>query len=175
MFRPFTDRACQASDEHHHSDEEVRHQAGSTAHRPITRSHYKPRKLFQEELKKRDGHLDMDEEAETEIEQSIPITASFASTSSRRSQKTVESDTPVGSQEQVGTPPPTVRKTRRKSLSHTRVRRLEINKTAETSLDSWTRVKSSSRSARPKRGAEALESAHSKRTRSEQASAMSID
>jgi hypothetical protein len=109
IFRKFQDRPSALGDARDSSGDEVRRQAGSVAHRPLTRSSVKPRLLFQEEIKKREKALhphDTDEEAVTDIE--IPI----ATQSGPKSRKINETNDVAGHQEE--TPPPTVRTTRRK-------------------------------------------------------------
>lgn len=95
MFRPYTDQPPEQTPSF--SEDEVRHQAGSTARRPITRSLVQPRKLFQEEISQLRA-METDEEAETEIEQHI------ATPSSRKAHRQL-------------TPPTTVRKTTRRKLN----------------------------------------------------------
>ena len=80
----------------------LRHQAGDTASRPLTRSSIKPRLLFpsEEQLRERElaaaGFNEVDEEAETDIEVPVPTkrkaAASYLATppSSKRTKRTVD-------------------------------------------------------------------------------------
>ncbi|CBX91041.1 hypothetical protein LEMA_P060750.1 [Plenodomus lingam JN3] len=113
----------------------MRRQVGYEAHRPLTRSSVKPKLLFQKEIQERkiaNGEEEDDEEAVTDIEVPVPATPS------RKKGKAVASEPMLAT-----TPPPTVRKLRK-----------------EISFDSWSRVKSSSRSSSQpskKRSGEVLE------------------
>ncbi|KAF2791216.1 hypothetical protein K505DRAFT_249475 [Melanomma pulvis-pyrius CBS 109.77] len=112
VFRKFDDGppANGSDDGVETSGDELRRHIGSAAHRPLTRSSIKPRRLFKEEIQQREREMgpdDVDEEAVTDIE--VPI----ATPSRRRSRKTVALVAPF---EQEATPPPTVRPKRGKTL-----------------------------------------------------------
>ncbi|KAJ4378121.1 hypothetical protein N0V83_000954 [Neocucurbitaria cava] len=111
VFRKFHDgapsNASEAEDNEELSADEMqlRRQIGAEAHRPLTRSSIKPRLLFQAEIQERNranGIEEDDEEAVTDIE--FPVVA----TPSRRKGKEVVQPT------LQTTPPPTVRKVKKR-------------------------------------------------------------
>lgn len=152
-------------------DLQIQRQIGYEARRPLTRSSIKPRLLFQAEIEQRNrenGQDDDDEEAVTDIE--VPV-----ATPSRRKGKA-----PIVHRET--TPPPTVRKVRKRMCEPEPNLLVEANFCSEISFDSWTRVKSAHSSASStretkKRSGEALERPEAdKRARSEHStSPMSTD
>ncbi|KAF2111814.1 hypothetical protein BDV96DRAFT_499061 [Lophiotrema nucula] len=146
IFRKFTEGAPSDAPDFS-GDEAVLRQAGHEAHRPLTRSSIKPRKLFQEEIEQRNRELghDDDEEAVTDIE--VPV-----ATPSRRK---------IGLIVQEATPPPT-----------NRVKRPEISFEGWSRVKRG----STSGSGSKKRPGSPLEGASPpKQARSEPSSAMSID
>jgi hypothetical protein len=111
IYRKFHDGPSHGSEEEpEHSSDELRHNAGPAARRPLTRSAIKPRLLFQEEIQQRNHEMGItdDEEAVTDIEISV------TTPSNRKTRKVMEIGTPIKPQET--TPPPTVRPKRRKFL-----------------------------------------------------------
>lgn len=108
IFRKFHDvpPSNGSEEDPHSSGDDLRHQAGPVAHRPLTRSAIKPRLLFQEEIQARQREHDHedDEEAVTDIE--VPIT-----NPRRKAYKVSEAVTSVT---QETTPPPPKQVKRRK-------------------------------------------------------------
>ncbi|KAF2280263.1 uncharacterized protein EI97DRAFT_411385 [Westerdykella ornata] len=157
VFRKFQDSPSdEAAGPPTFSDEEVRRQAGSVAHRPITRSSVKPRLLFKEEIKQRESarHQEDDEEAITDIEVPMPTP------SGRKSRR-------ISHEEHQDTTPASTTTTVTRS-------------TRQISFDSWSRVKSVTRESRSsrepkKRAAEPLVGASEKRQKSESTPAMSAE
>lgn len=180
VFRKFQDRpGHEPAGAPTSSDEDVRRQAGSVAHRPVTRSSLKPRLLFQEEIKQRElARQQEDEEAMTDIEVPMP-------TPSGRKSRRISHHGDAHAEEDRDTTPvatsATTRSTRRKLFSHA-PHPPPIDEEPEISFESWSRVKSAtareSRSSREskKRAGEPLAGASAeKRQKSESASAMSMD
>ncbi|KAF2464721.1 uncharacterized protein BDR25DRAFT_94864 [Lindgomyces ingoldianus] len=188
--RPNADRASPEF-----SQDALRRRVGTEAHRPFTRSSIQPRRLFQEEIKVRDGEMgpdDVDEEAVTDIE--VPIASpSQSKYGGRKGRKAEEIATPVKPKFKEDfvptTPPSTVRPKHGKQVKpvkdeyameideeaetpHATADELETSPAANTRsknpspFDSWTRTKSVSRTRRAKkRGGEALESMDDKKIR----------
>ncbi|KAF2268006.1 hypothetical protein CC78DRAFT_530408 [Lojkania enalia] len=132
IFRKFEDGPV-SHDEHQapefSGDEQLRRRTGAAAHRPLTRSSIKPRKLFQEEiaqLHREQGIDDADEEAVTDIE--VPI-----ATPSHKRHK--EADVAVPAQQEA-TPPPTVRTKRQ--ISFEGWQRVKTRKRSGSALESGT-------------------------------------
>lgn len=151
IFRKFDDEPSQESDQPVFSGDDLRKQAGSEAHRPLTRAYMKPRLLFQEEIKKQRENDEDDEEAVTDIE--YPI-----ATPSRKGRKTTDLGSP--SKQQEASPPPTISAKR------------------QLSFESWSRVKSVKRSAGEsshgkKRASDTPDDSPRKRVKSEQTSSQS--
>jgi hypothetical protein len=159
------------------SGDELQRQAGVQATRRLTRSSIKPRLLFQEDIKKRNREMgldDVEEEESTDIEIATP--------SGRKARKGIQTviQTGISVEPAVASSPVTTRAITRSKLN-TFVRSLTVtDDCADISFDSWSRVKSSASSTSDrgegkKRRGEPLEGPSDKRIRSEPSSAISMD